>query len=385
MRKLNIQKLISNDEFIDWVNNPNISNSVKWLELIDESEDNKNRIEEAKEIVVSFNTTVGNEFLEEVTNEEIKNQWQSIIDKSLKKKNPFTWVKYAAAIIVAIAVLGSVLQTQFSKTAIDTNTFDAITLTLDNGDILEIDEKKDVIISTEDGGVISTKGGSLSLAKSSIATNIRWQSIKVPKGRKISIILSDGTTVKLNSDTQFTYPDNFIGENRTVKLIGEAFFEVEHNKEKPFIVENSLQNITVLGTKFNISCYANDRKIKTTLTEGSVKIESKLNKSSIVLLPGEQGVLSVNNAQLTKNKIDVNRPISWLNDVLYFNNEEIEDLSNKIERWYNVKITFNNDDIKTVHFTGVLRKEKSIDHILSLIEKTSSIKITRVNNEIIFN
>jgi ferric-dicitrate binding protein FerR (iron transport regulator) len=233
--------------------------------------------------------------------------------------------------------------------------------------------------------MVESKDGELHVINKQYASNLNWQAIKVPKGRKIAIFLPDGTKVHLNSNTELEYPDKFGNKERLVKLKGEAFFEVTHNREKPFIVESNNQKITVLGTKFNISCYDDEKLVKTTLVEGSVKINSKINPESIILEPGEQSSLAIDGSILSKTNVDTKFYTSWINEVMYFKNEKLETLSKKLERWYAVDIVFESEASKNIRFTGVVRKEKSIDHIMKLIEKTSEIKISSNKNKIIIN
>jgi ferric-dicitrate binding protein FerR (iron transport regulator) len=386
--KININELLTNDNFVDWVNNPNINNSQRWLELMKDSVENKRKIEEAKKLIKSINTISGNEFDEESSVKEISNQWKLILKQSKTKKKSFRWLKYAALLLISLSVVGTLYKTKFSESStqkLPTQNYDNITVTFSDGEVVEIDDKQEVAVTTSKGNMVESKDGELHVINKQYASNLNWQAIKVPKGRKIAIFLPDGTKVHLNSNTELEYPDKFGNKERLVKLKGEAFFEVTHNREKPFIVESNNQKITVLGTKFNISCYDDEKLVKTTLVEGSVKINSKINPESIILEPGEQSSLAIDGSILSKTNVDTKFYTSWINEVMYFKNEKLETLSKKLERWYAVDIVFESEESKNIRFTGVVRKEKSIDHIMKLIEKTSEIKISSNKNKIIIN
>jgi ferric-dicitrate binding protein FerR (iron transport regulator) len=386
--KININELLTNDNFVDWVNNPNINNSQRWLELMKDSVENKRKIEEAKKLIKSINTISGNEFDEESSVKEISNQWKLILKQSKTKKKSFRWLKYAALLLISLSVVGTLYKTKFSESStqkLPTQNYDNITVTFSDGEVVEIDDKQEVAVTTSKGNMVESKDGELHVINKQYASNLNWQAIKVPKGRKIAIFLPDGTKVHLNSNTELEYPDKFGNKERLVKLKGEAFFEVTHNREKPFIVESNNQKITVLGTKFNISCYDDEKLVKTTLVEGSVKINSKINPESIILEPGEQSSLAIDGSILSKTNVDTKFYTSWINEVMYFKNEKLETLSKKLERWYAVDIVFESEASKNIRFTGVVRKEKSIDHIMKLIEKTSEIKISSNKNKIIIN
>jgi len=386
--KININELLTNDDFVDWVNNPNINNSRKWLELMNSSAENKSKVEEAKRLITSFNTISSNEFDNESSVNEISNQWKSILKQSKPKKRSFAWFKYAALLVVSLSVVGTIYKTKFNESTtprIPAQNYDNITVTFSDGEVVEIDDKQEVAVTTSKGNMIEAKDGELHVINKQYANNLNWQAIKVPRGRKIAIFLPDGTKVHLNSDTELVYPDKFGNNERLVKLKGEAFFEVTHNKEKPFIVESNNQKITVLGTKFNLSCYDGEKTVKTTLVEGSVKINSKINPESIILVPGEQSSLAVDGSILSKTNVNTKFYTSWINEVMYFKSEELETLAKKLERWYAVDIEFKSEASKKIKFTGIVRKEKSIDHIMRLIEKTSEIKISSDKSKIIIN
>lgn len=388
--KLNINELLTNDDFIDWVNNPNIYNSREWLELINNSLENRNKIEAAKKIILSHNKIVSPATNKLKSKDEIRNEWKSILEKSNATKKSFAWIKYAALLIISLSVVGTIYKTKFNEiskpsTLNPTENYDNITVTFSDGEVVEIDDKEELAITTSHGNMVAAKDGELHINNAEYATNLNWQAINVPKGRKIAIYLSDGTKVHLNSDTELVYPSEFGNTERLVKLKGEAYFEVAHNREKPFIVENNSQKITVLGTKFNVSCYENDKSIKTTLVEGSVKINSMINPESLILEPGEQSNLKLDGSDLNKTKVDTKLFTSWTNEIMYFNNEELGKLAIKLERWYDVKIEFKSEKSKHLHFTGIIRKEKSINHIMKLVGKTSNIKISNNKDVIIIN
>ena len=297
-------------------------------------------------------------------------------------------MKYAAVLLIFLSVVGTIYKTSFSESVITQDSlknYDNITVTFSDGEVVEIDDKEEIAITTGNGNMVESKDGELHINNNQYTSNLNWQAIKVPRGRKIAIFLSDGTKVHLNSDSELVYPSEFGKEKRLVKLKGEAYFEVAHNEEKPFIVENLSQLITVLGTKFNISCYENESYVRTTLVEGSVKINSKINPESLILIPGEQSSLAVDGSELIKNNVDTKYYTSWTNEVMYFKNEELGKLAIKLERWYDVKIDFKSEESKNIRFTGIIRKEKSINHIMKLIEVTSEIKINSNKNEIIIN
>ena len=196
----------------------------------------------------------------------------------------------------------------------------------------------------------------------------------VPRGGQFFIELSDGTKVWLNSDSKLKYPVKFLAEKkRNVELVyGEAYFEVSPRKNDPkssFNVETKSQKINVLGTKFNIKAYKEDKFITTTLVEGSVKINNgNIDK---VLKPNQQSKINFESNEIEISTIDVSHEISWVSGLFSFNEASLESIMESLSRWYDVKVVFKSGYQKRFLFTGILERSKSIKEIFSYIEKTS--------------
>ena len=179
--------------------------------------------------------------------------------------------------------------------------------------------------------------------------------IEVPKGRIFRLILSDSTIVWLNAESKLSYPTKFISsaKNRFVQLEGEAFFDVSHNKNQPFVVNTDNLNIKVLGTKFNISSYPKEELIKTTLVEGSVQVSEKDSMlDSLVITPSFQAAFDKTEKSLTSKKVDTYIDTAWMENRIIFNDIPFEILADKIERAYNVEINNLNTEISKERFTG---------------------------------
>lgn len=199
------------------------------------------------------------------------------------------------------------------------------------------------------------------------------------KGIRKEIILPDGTLVRLNSDSKLSYDlDMQSRSQRNVTITGEAFFKVAHDKRRPFIVETNKIAIKVLGTEFNVRDYPGDRKSETTLIKGSIELTiNDRSGQKFLLKPSEKfaliknskkpsgrnegSVLMIGNISPVKfGDQEYIEEISWTENKLVFENESFEDLSPKLERWYNVKIILNDPNIKSYRFTGVFIKENII-------------------------
>ena len=197
---------------------------------------------------------------------------------------------------------------------------------------------------------------------------VAMQQYYAPKGQKRKISLPDGTQVWLNADSHLQLSNNFNVNRRDVSLQGEAYFEVSHNAHKPFIVHTSQLDVRVLGTVFNVKAYNTDGLIETTLLRGSVEVRLHSQTSRRILLkPLQKFTLATNLSNATQitpqaRLSEVPKPnadtllneTSWHKNVLSFENETFEQLARDLERWYNIHIVFNNQQVKTYRFTGTL-------------------------------
>lgn len=192
-----------------------------------------------------------------------------------------------------------------------------------------------------------------------------------------TIVLADGSTVKMNSGSSLRYPEHFSGDTRNVYLSGEAFFEVKKDAQHPFIVHTEQLAVKVLGTAFDVKAYQNDAFTETTLIRGSVAISLKNNtRQTFILKPNDKFTLvggKPNLSQLTYftgTGTDKVMETAWTNHELIYKNNRFDEIARLFERWYDVKITFKEDELKMVKFTGHVDKETIAEalNVLKLIE-----------------
>lgn len=213
-----------------------------------------------------------------------------------------------------------------------------------------------------------------------------WKTLNTPSRLTKKLVLADGSTVTLNSETQLKYPAEFKGDSREVYLSGEAFFEVKKDVKHPFIIHTDKMSIKVLGTSFDVKAYENDRDYTTSLITGTIQIELKAQKKLLLLKPLEkfslQNKLNLGADTLTYNisTLSALEPgenpaaafmeTSWLNHKLIFKEEPFEVLANNLSRWYGVNIIFKNEKLRGVKFTGLFEKENLNEALkaLQLIE-----------------
>jgi len=304
--------------------------------------------------------------------------------KRRKKVIVFQRMAVAASILIIISlsiykfnnIFENKVEIVVIEKTIETGESKAI-LTLENGDQINLD--KDKKYQTEN---VKGDGEKLLYAqddnKSSEDDNIKYNYLTIPRGGEYSLLLADGTKVQLNSDSKLKYPTSFItGKSRDVNLLyGEAYFEVspssKHNGAT-FNVFSKEQRVNVIGTKFNVRAYNEDNEIATTLIEGIVLIQNgKLKKT---LKPNQQSVISEGSDLIMISEVDVSTEISWVNGLFTFEEEPLSEMMKVLARWYAAEIIFENAKQKQLVFTGVLKRTKSIENILKIIQETSKDEI----------
>jgi transmembrane sensor len=221
------------------------------------------------------------------------------------------------------------------------------------------------------GGARGREGASSDGVKYSNALNI----IETPRGGQYQIWLPDGSKVWLNAASKLIYPVSFNGRGqRVVELSGEAYFEIFKNKLQPFVVKSKNQEVTVLGTHFNINSYGDEGSVRTTLLEGSVRV------NEVTLKPNEQSVLV--NGKIAVKQVDPALAVDWKNGQFIFESEPLPSILRRVARWYNVTIIYTNTDKNSTTFSGVVSRADNVSSVLRMLQKTSKIKFTIDGNTV---
>lgn len=194
-----------------------------------------------------------------------------------------------------------------------------------------------------------------------------YNSIKTPRGGQYQIVLPDSTKVWLNAASSLRFPVRFAGNERRVELSGEAYFEVSHNKTRPFRVFSAGQEVKVLGTKFNVKAYNDEPGITTTLLEGSVSVSNLMSKEFKMLSPGQQASIMHNSGSIQLSKVNAEQAMSWKSGYFTFDNESVASIMRTISRWYDVDIEYRNTQ-KIERLGGAFSRRSNLSEILNNLE-----------------
>ena len=207
-----------------------------------------------------------------------------------------------------------------------------------------------------------------------------YAEIYVPKGEKARILFQDGSEAYLNSDTKIRYPRKFGLTKRNVYLEGEAYFNVSHNKYRPFIVHTGNTHVKVLGTSFNVNAYVNDEKIYVVLDEG--KIEFNTFTEHYAIYPGQQFIYNKRSGEYFVHHLSKSTNVSlWKENIVYLNDTPLFYVLQILERRYDVSFTVRDPDAFTYSYT-LTTKQTSIDEILQELEKISPVRFLRQKDTI---
>lgn len=213
--------------------------------------------------------------------------------------------------------------------------------------------------------IVKTANGQLAYAPDNTDPSVVvYNTLSTPRGGKYDLVLADGTKVWLNSASSITYPTAFKGNDRTVNITGEVYFEIVHNAKQPFRVNFKGHTIEDIGTEFNINAYDDEQVIKTTLVAGSIKLSR--DSKSVLLRPGQQSITSLSNTAIEIKDADINEATAWKNGLFKFKKAKIEDVMRQLSRWYNVDVSYPYGVPKTV-FSGEMIKDANATQILDML------------------
>lgn len=299
--------------------------------------------------------------------------------------------KYAAAIIILVLVSTPfVFKDSFTVNSISKEKIipilpgsDKAILTLESGNQIALEKGKNYA-----NAKVVSNGENLVYQKNNNTSpeRIAYNYLTIPKGGQFYVELSDGTKVWLNSESKLKYPVSFIdGKERKVELLyGEAYFDVTHSAEtggSKFVVNTNEQDITVLGTEFNVKAYADESNILTTLVKGKVNVTNGIDTK--MLTPGLQSNLSLLSNTIELSEVDVTYETAWKNGYFMFDKEPLEKMLKTLSKWYDLEVVFEDDTKKAIVFSGLLNRSSKIEELLTNLQKTGEVEFTIENKKVI--
>lgn len=345
-------------ELDDWV-----AASDENMQLFERLTDEKN-IEEATQWMESIETE-----------KALQEKKAKMVFKRPREAIRFWRYAVAASIIITAGILIYVFRdsnNEKKNNVVATNSTDLppgsdkATLTLSNGKTIVLDDTDRDTTINELIKILPQKG-EIVYSNEETERELEYHTLSIPRKGHYRLVLPDGTTVWLNSESSIHYPTAFTGKERKVIVTGETFFEVAKNKDKPFIVIAGDIQVEALGTQFNINAYNNEPFLSATLIEGSILVSNSKNEN--ILKPGQQAQIGPGNFNVVDT--DAMDVIAWKNDQFKFTNATIDVIMRQVERWYDAEVVYENKP--AAHFYADIPRNVPVSKLLRFLELTNKV------------
>ena len=383
--KSNFTRFLKDETFIEWMLFPTDELTTYWNEFLCKHPEETENMALAEK---HFRTIKLSSYhvSRDKKAEALKKLEHSLRSRNRIKKMRLSIFAASACVAALLAVSLFYFQPNHPKPEKDSTADYIVGNKLDSQDIQFISNEtatsfqENVDIEINNNGIAQVTAGNTTRQEIAAALHTLNKLI-VPYGKRSKIILADGTQVWLNSGTVIEFPTQFSGPSRDIYLVsGEMYIEVSPDKKNPFYVHTSDFNVSVLGTKFNVSTYA-DSPQSVVLVEGSVALQAAAKKEQL-LSPNEQAVYSENGTFNTK-KVDVNQFINWKNGYLEFDNAPMAEVLKQIARYYNLSFNYDkNITLKDLTCTGKIILSDNLDNVMTTIALISSTEYKKENSQI---
>jgi ferric-dicitrate binding protein FerR (iron transport regulator) len=361
---------------------------INWLNTLS--------VKDTENILKKYHQTVtGPAFLSDPhLAEKIEQRLNALTTSEAKQVTLWTSVKkYAAAACILAAAAATfylvkapertTAQAVLKKAAVKSNIVqgrNAAILTLADGTVITLDSAKVGNLASQDNvAVFKTDDGQIAFdatrmtAQQKQSGQLNYYSLSTPRGGQYFVKLPDGTKVWLNAASSIRFLSEFSARERLVELSGEAYFEVEKDNKRPFIVKTALQEVQVLGTSFNINSYSDEPRTTTTLLNGSVRVALPGNSAGTLLKPGQQARLAnTGDNVINVATVDPQQFVDWKDGYFKFSRDSIQSIMRKIARWYDVDVVYKGD-ITQEGFVGTIKRSEDISEVLQTLKLTGII------------
>jgi hypothetical protein len=300
------------------------------------------------------------------------------VEEAPRRFKYLSLLKYAAAVVVLLTVSILIYRDndkavkkpvdKIARGVISPGSNHAI-LILDNGQKVALKKHEKISLNEKDGTAVSNQNDVLTYKQNGeggdAGQKLTYNTIMVPRGGEYQLILADGSKVWMNSASTLKYPTTFSGKERKVYLTGEAYFEVAKNAAMPFIVKTDKAEVQVLGTHFNVMAYEDEINCKTTLLEGSVRVQSS--SAVNVIKPGQQAIINNQGQQKVTSDINIDEEMAWKNGFFLFKDAGIKGIMQQAARWYDLDVVYEGD-IPEIQFSGKMSRKVDFHGFVNILK-----------------
>lgn len=345
---------------------------------VTEQEIVKQWLQESPEHQEFFNQTTqiirSTEEQEKIPSFDQNSGWTKFIQKVEARKRHRLRIYIGSAAAIVLLVSFPFFFRQQPSVQIHPGSQKAI-LILDNGSSINIGNAP-INISRANSDIRndSVSGLSFYVPENKRKETITYSKLIIPQGGEYKLTLPDSTQVWLNSESEIRFPSRFHSGHREVEFTGEAYFKVAHNPDQPFYVKTSGMNIKVYGTEFNIHAYPDEDITATTLVEGKVSVIPPDDPThETVIVPSQQLTFNRTDKSMHVKTVDVSLYTSWREGTYAFENASLEDIFNYLRRWYMFDVSYKDEKLRHLRFTGEFQKDRPIEYGLKLIKLTCEV------------
>lgn len=257
-------------------------------------------------------------------------------------------------------------------------------LILGTGEIVSLGQRNELIEGAKEMGIWNDSLAGLNYAiagmqEGVVVQEMVFNTLRIPVSGFYQLTLADGTRVWLNSVTELRYPVTFSGDERKVYLAGEAYFEVAHDSLHPFIVVTEKIDVKVYGTEFNVNTYR-EGQVQTVLVNGKVGIRVNSTGEEVALKPGQLAEYMEDTRAVQVKDVDPYSYVAWKDGEFVFEKETIENIMERLNRWYDVNVFYTSEAVKKRRFTGIIDRYDDIEKFLRLIEGPATLRFDLKGN-----
>lgn len=327
------------------------------------------------------------DLLEREVQEDLEDIWQHIdnhIKPKTDRKQLKTWLNVAAVFIAVLFSFWAINHYYRSEKNLQQTTarhqmpikpgVNSALLQLANGKSILLDSMlTGTTVSTKGIKITKTQDGQIACnsQEDHILYSTAKNTITTPRGGQYALTLPDGSKAWLNASSSLTFPTNFDTGERRVTITGEVYFEIAKNERQPFKVTTYNTEVRVLGTHFNVSAYTDDETVSTTLFEGAVELKNADQK--IRIKPGQVSSWSKSERKFKTKVADLEEALAWKNGYFIFNEANIQEIMQKLSRWYDVPVTYKGD-LSGLNFSARMSRKASIEEVLDILQSTGTIQ-----------
>jgi hypothetical protein len=388
-----LSKYIENINFIAWVFHPNIELEQWWSQFETEHPEEKRNIQLARKVLMNFRTT-NNELTEVEKILLFSKVLKQIEEKQHLGKSSrvvISLLKYAAVALLFFSI-GALLfykpnqfnPQDYAQSLTEPIPGNSAKLIRANGEDITLTAEKS-ILQYQTNGKLVVNNDTINVNHSKPVLGSAMNQLIIPYGKTSEIRLPDQTKVFLNAGSRLVYPEKFTGAAREVMLVGEAFFEVQHDQNHPFIVLVGDLRIKVLGTRFNVSAYPADNVIETVLSEGKVTLEQNdagFFDRATELMPSQMASFDRTTKATNIKTVDTDNYTLWTSGVLKFESADLNQILKRVERFYNIRFHFTDPLLGGLLISGKLELNHDREEICQRLAIAASVKISKNGDDL---